>query len=759
MPPDIWEDVAVAAGLRPPTGPFPLLWHSLVSLLFRFVEPKHAIGALLVGGHVALGMTVALAAFIFNDTMPLVMRKLTFHAGWSNRIVRLTLILSVTLFACSEPVWALGQAFGPTTLHMLMALLAIRLFFGVAWRGWGFGALYWTMLLLGMLAAETPLGVILCTGVLVVVRIAAESNPDAIENPLANPFARVVVMRRMTAVAVAGWLGVTTINISFFCASGGLDAHEWTGFLLVLNYFSHYVKILGAVATPSGWLLVVCVVFVPLLLSIVHVKTATDDDRFLSYWYAVFFVMTGMVAFLQLAGWRSFWFWTWTGDVASVRSPFMRCICVTLCAQTVMYALCVLVVEMYFRNYRRIAGVRFQDSVEDTVLGAQLAASFRAMSRWRRIVVQFSPLALLALLLPYRVQSVPRAIVRLLHECAWQTAEECLDSRYLFTDGAMDAAVELCALMQGRQVRAISLMGGDTSRDKHMRARMAEDSEDRDMLRYSGADALRTWMRHKSVRTKDVAMQLGFELLGRGRDKLPPCAGLVARFAGFPEGFAEEKVRAAHEMAAKVLELHKENGLDGVEPALREVFSFMQWRIARMCRVRADSWDRRHKTDEALAESKRADGLDAQNLTFARLRRQLEMVGQGGMRLTPREGMRVGMDRADFRMAEIFARQVLLSDPNDVAANFVIGMNYLGEEQYGQASAYLEKCLSKRPDDPVILNNLAVAQMRNGKLDDAERNVRRALAARKDLPEAKRTLESILRLKAEEAERRRAKGE
>lgn len=760
LPPELWEDVAVAAGLRPPEGPFPLLWHLLVSQLFRWAGPANAIQTILVGGHVALGVCSMLAVFILRDTMPSVMRKAEFMSGGSRWIVRLALLQGVILFTCAEPVWTLGQAFGPTMLHLLILLLAICIFTGVAWHGWGFPSLYWTMLLLGVLSAETPLGIILCIATLIVVRIAAETNPDVLENPLADPFARVVVMRRMTASAFAGWLATATVNISFFCVSGGLDAHEWNGFLVTLNYFYQYAKVLGAVAAPSGWLLMVIVVLVPLVLSIVHVNAATDDDRFLSYWHGMFFAMTGLVAFFQLAGWRSFWFWTWTNGAEPVNSPLVLCICAALCVQTALYAISVLVIEIFFRNYRRIAGVRYQDSVEDTVLGPRLAASFRVLGRWGRMAVRFAPLILLALLLPYRVKSADRAVVRALHDCAWQTALECLDAKYLFTDGAMDPAVELCALMQGRAVRAISLTGGDTSRDKYIRARMAADNEDRDMMRYSGADALRTWIRHKQVRMKDVAMQLGFELWGRGRQKLPPCAGLVARSAGFPEGFAEEGVRKAHELAARVMALLDDSKqLENVDPALREVFSFMQWRIARMCRVRADSWDRLHKIDEALAESKRADDLDSHNVAFARVRRQLEMVGQGGMRLTPREGMKVGMDRADFRMAEVFAQQVLLSDPGDAGANFVIGMNYLGKEQYGRAIVHLTKCLSQRPDDPAILNNLAVAQMRQGNLEDAESNVRRALAVRKDLPEAKRTLESILRLKAEEDERRKAKGE
>jgi Tfp pilus assembly protein PilF len=135
------------------------------------------------------------------------------------------------------------------------------------------------------------------------------------------------------------------------------------------------------------------------------------------------------------------------------------------------------------------------------------------------------------------------------------------------------------------------------------------------------------------------------------------------------------------------------------------------------------------------------------------------MVGQGkDFRLTPREGMRLGMDRADFRMAEMFARQILLSDPDDVSANFVMGMFYFGNEQYGRAEVYLKKCLEIQPKSAGILNNLAVAQLRQGHLEEAEVNVRRALEVAPESLEARRTLSNVLKEKEAAEQKRREQG-
>ena len=756
LPPGVWEDVTVAMGLRPPQAPFPLLWHALVGQLFRWVDTARSIRVLLMAGHCALGLAAILLFMILDALLPKVFRGRMQRMGWSRWIVRMLLIQGVLLFVCSDPVWEAGQVFGPTMLHLLILLLAILIFLRSAWAKGIISAWYWTMALLGMLGAETPLGIILIVACLVICRLRAESNADKWVNPMADPFVRTVTMRRMTLSAATGWLVVAIGNTAFFCFSDGMVAHDMTGFLYAVSYLYQYMKILGTAATPAGWMLFVIVVLVPLLLSMIHVGTATDDEKFLPYWYAAFFTLTGIVSFLQLAGWRSFWFWTWTGEQEAVRSHMMRCLCSLLNAQTAMYALCVLGVEVFFRNYRRIAGIKFQDSVEETTLGADTASSFRRFDRWARFFVRIEPLVLMALILPYRMQPVTRGIVRVLYDCARQTAVECQDAKYLFTDGTMDTAVELCAREQGRNLLVLSMQSGGSERDQYIRRRGAEDEEDGDMLAFSAVDALRTWLRLKPARMDGIALQLGFELWRRGAAPPPVCAGMVARPKGFPEGLAEAGAKAARDLADRILDLYNEDeDLETTSPGLCDIFVRMQWRLARMCRVRADKLDTDKKTAEAVRESKLADELDKRNTAFKKIRQQLEMLGHGGSRLTPREGLKLGMDRADFRMAEMFARQVLVSDPDDLAANFVMGMFYFGNGQYGRAEVYLTKCLGQRPDEWTILNNLAVAQLRQGMLAEAEENARHAIRSNPDSREAKRTLENVLKAKVEKEKKQK----
>lgn len=78
-------------------------------------------------------------------------------------------------------------------------------------------------------------------------------------------------------------------------------------------------------------------------------------------------------------------------------------------------------------------------------------------------------------------------------------------------------------------------------------------------------------------------------------------------------------------------------------------------------------------------------------------------------------------------MARTYAQQVLVSNPDDSAANFAIGMGYFVEEQYGRAEIYLRRSLASRPDEPAALNNLAIALMRQGRYAEAETNALHAL--------------------------------
>ena len=116
--------------------------------------------------------------------------------------------------------------------------------------------------------------------------------------------------------------------------------------------------------------------------------------------------------------------------------------------------------------------------------------------------------------------------------------------------------------------------------------------------------------------------------------------------------------------------------------------------------------------------------------------------------------MASGLSRANFALARVFALRVLDISPDDPAANFALGMYYFGREQYARAEAHFQRSLMSQPENPAILNNLAVAQLRLGRLDAAEKNARHALRVRPNGPETKRALENILKAKAEMEQRR-----
>ena len=747
LPPGVWEDVAIAAGLRPPVATFPIVWHMIVGQLFQFVEPSQAVNMLLIGGHCALGVATFLFYMILAGTLPSVLVAVS-QVWWGRLVAQLVLILGTVMFACADPVWEAGQAFGPDIFLLIVILVVVRIFVYSTLRATRIGVMYLNMLLMGALCAETAFGFVLVLTNLVVCYAKSRSNPDTIENPLGDPFVRASVMRRMAALAILAWIAMVSANAMYFKNIGGLEMNDWNGLEFALRYLYHYVETVGAAAMPSGWLLLVAVVVVPLIFSIAYLGMALDDDKFLTPWQALLYGAIGVMAFLQVSGWRSFWFWTWTGGSApSIGSGLLKCISSAISAQTATFALCVLAVEIYIRDHSRIANTRYQDSVDDSYLGSEMADSFRQLSLVGKCVMLCVPPVLLYLLLAGRVQPLKREVVRILNESAWLAAEECQGVQYLFTDGSADAAVEISAMEQGRRLYAVSTMAGNSPRERFLRTRGTEDPEDKEMLNRNAVDTLRTWMKLKQVRLADFAFQLGFELWGRG---LIPAhfGGLTARLKDFPDGIAESGNQAVHALIDRMLKLYeKDEKLESISPVLRDKLMYLQWRLARLCRSRADSLEAHGKKEQSLSESLLADELDAHNVVFQKMRQQMEGARPESITLTPREGLKLGLERLNFKMAETFAQRVLASDPYDAPANFVVGMNYFASGQYGRAEIYFKKCLERRPNDPAILNNLAVALLRQQKFDEAEAYVRKALEVYPAAQEAKRTLESIKKAK------------
>ena len=84
-----------------------------------------------------------------------------------------------------------------------------------------------------------------------------------------------------------------------------------------------------------------------------------------------------------------------------------------------------------------------------------------------------------------------------------------------------------------------------------------------------------------------------------------------------------------------------------------------------------------------------------------------------------------------------------MSDADDPFANFALGMSYFTEKEYGRAEMHLKKCLVRLPNEPAVLNNLAIVQLRLGRYAEAETNALHALERLPDSPEIKTTLRHI----------------
>ena len=747
VPPDLWGEISVALGLRPPPTVFPGLWHCLAALLFKMVGLAPGLFALRLLGPVSLGVAAVLTFRMFDEILPETLRLRMRRKGWSRRIVRFVLLQGAVFFVCSDPVWRAGQVLSPTMILLLLTLVSFRIFLN-ALRTSSRGAAILMSAVWGLLSAETPFGLLPMMAFPLVVIIRTRGASSEVVMPMSNPLIRLITFRRMSIAFLGAWLAMLTVNTVFFRWHDGLAAQDWNAFTYYIHYLHHYVQVLQGAATPVGWIFIFGVVIAPLIMSSLLIRVATDDDRFLVYLHAFYFAGAGLLTFLQSAGWEPFWFWEWVGTSPSVGSSYLLCLCLLVTSMTAMMSLCVLGVEIYFRNYRRIAMIRFQDAVETEPIAEKMVQNFRFIDRALRAVLLYEPLAAVLLIVPFKFTTPEHKMAAIVNEGAELTAAECGDARVLFTDGALDAAVESAAALEGKPLKTLSMMSGSSPYESYLRTRDEGDEENRGMLAVGAADALRTWVRAKPECATNIALQLGFELWRHDKLPMPPCGGLVARTAGFAPGEAEKGRTAALALSDRILELYEHSDPMGIaNRELKSMFMFLQWRIARMCRMRADAADKAGNMPLALEESECADKLDGKNVAYGNIRRQLDWVAQQkGMRLTPREGLKIGLDRADFRLAKTFAQQVLVSDPGNTKANFAMGMGYFIEEQYGRAEVYLKRCLARSPNEPAALNNLAIAQLRQGKLAEAETNAMRALKVYPASKEVQKTFEHIRKL-------------
>ena len=746
VPPDLMEHLSIAAGLRPPKDTTALLWQYIAAPLCRNLGLQTAETVLRVAGHVSLGVLAVLTVLLFEMLVPASLRRGEHVVWWWRAWVRIVLFQGSAIFCCSYPVWRTLGWFSPSALQALLVVLTticVVIYFKVGRRP----PLFAAFAIIGLLTADTPVGAVILFGLIALLYLrwrlfGRQMDVVKLENPLANA----LLPWRLTLSFLGGVIVGTVLEVYAFGQLDGLVVFgwkSWSDYALALPL--RYLKALLNACSPAGIFIFLVVAVCPVLVELGFIKRATDDEKHLEYFDGLMFLVCCLIAFSQLTGANQLWFWTWAGEHGCVRDDVLKCVAAFLCSLAVLWALSVFTIELYLRNFRRITTLRFQDAAESAG-AAEAFASLNRVQRIVRTVFLFLPVLILGCVIPFRAQRLERAMLGVVSDAARETAEECRDVKYLFTDGGLDAAVELAAAEKGGHLTALSMMGGsEDSREIYLRTRGVTNAEDKVLLKSGAPDALRTWVRTRPDKAKDYAVQIGFELWQRHGRPMPACSGLVARPEGLSPEEAKRGAEAARALARRVLAIYEWGNPDGtVDRSLRNAFLFAQWRLAILARHRANAYDEAGERELAMEDTQLADELDRKNAALDNIRATMAWASKRKLeRMTAREGLRRGLSRADFALARPFALSVLDVSPDDPSANFAIGMDFFVQGQYVRAQTYLERCLKSRPNDPAVLNNLAQCHLRRGDPKGALPYAERALEILPNAHEVRRTVERI----------------
>lgn len=746
FPPELWEDMAVAAKLRPPMHEFPLLWQFVVSRVVDFCGVAKSLEALKAAGAVSLGLLTVLTFYFFSGVI--ISGETSCRIGMRMKKSRLTvyalLSAGVMLFVCSEPVWLAGRVFSPEMSVLLLSLLVL-VFSERALTGNSYRSLLALGVFSGVLAAETVLGFLPPVFCAIAVRIK-NLNLIAGENPdePANRLVLEVGVRRMALCFIVSWATIVALNLSFYRSNSmgaETDVNLFTGVVkYLLNYFSSVLRSFS----PLGFILMTLFGVGPLVVIAVRKKRLCDVKKLLPVGHALFLTVVGFLGALQSSGFKGWHFWRLTEGAISSR--YLLCVWVLAASLCVIHCMYIFTVDAYCRNHMRVLKEAYPEvMIGQSVFLTSTQFSYRALSKILRLAASVFPFAALALVLPFKFDGTYREISSIVNEVARRSAEESSGVSMLVTDGSFDAGVELAAAEQGRHLKAISMMSGNSKYDIALRLRGETNEVRRSILEVGTAEALRTWMKESDPCVSNIALQVGMELWKHKIGSLPKAGGFVMRTDGFAPGAAEKGAKAARDLAGRILAVcGDEDSFDFEKNEVNRLLVFAVWRLSRMCRMRSSEAERAQNFSLSEEESDLADRLDKINPEWRRVQERMDWKAmQERVRLTPQEGLNLGLERADFKLASIYARQIIDVNPDDLKANFAIAMAMFIDGQYGRAEKHLRKCAEISPREPAVLNNLAIALLRLGRYAEAETNAVKALEIMPDSHEIKTTLRHI----------------
>lgn len=682
--PSIWRTYAEATGMWQSMSVTPVLWRRLVSM---GLSPQ-----------LIAAFSVTVVAFAVFDILWRILTLLICPQSeirnWWRLTVPVISVLGTALAVFSEPVWRLALSGSSALPSLALFLLACDLFLSSFFAGVYFdedgdpanllgasAGIYVANLLSGMLTIEMPIMLVLPFAYVIVQQAVSARIMDGRyrEHPEG--------LRVYVPVRLSSWIAF------FVWLLGFVAAVVFSGKQLIgaglMRYLVEIVHGVCGAASPLGWLLWLGFTLLPFALSLGLLPVLTAKARPLLFSLGVTALLVGVASLLAVSPLaRGDWAFV---PSAVVRSPFLQAFGAILSAQAVAFVFALFAYHAFHVMPRDYAPRMFV--VSCVVLAMAVAA---AMALWDIGRGQ--------------ARDVRESIASAMQE----TAREAKGLTWIFTDGSADVGIELASrLSYRRELFARPLITGGP---------FAAPT--------NSATVLRDWLAEGSPNLQASAIQVGFDLWKREHKPLPEASGLLARVE-WPEGLRENGIAYTEELGTRMARLSREGALAReADPRVRDVFAAILWRISRMARQRGDD--------------ARADRLDEANDVvrdmMERIQRERTAVFS---QLTDSEGLQLALKRADFVSARHYAAGVLKRMPDDLSANFGMGMSYLTEEKPKEAILYLEKAHAVRPTEPAILNNLAIACLRAGDLPKAEAWAKKALERAPDVPEVKDTLRQI----------------
>ena len=743
LPPGIWEDVAVGAGLRPPVGVIGGFVRGIYSLVFTHIRNRDAAFFIIKAlGCLSAGLVSFAVYQILNLTHPYLLMLAEHPLG--SLLARWSLAGACVLFICNDVVWNAVQAFSATGLQLMTILFAVWLtfkFHATRKRRFALAAMFFHTLLIG----ETALGYVGAVWVVfAAMHIDRSDKESALKNPLARMFFRRVLMLEFFAVAALAIYA----EYRLFTVQGGVFAEEESGLLLfITTYIGGLLDTIHAAATWKHWVLAFLAVIAPFLVLLRFYKRDFAGDNFIPNYRIAVYIGIGIVSWTQVCGIPGLSFRYWMLNRTAM-SPVIFALFTLLSVITLLWTMLLFVVRLNFDTARDMAAFHFDDESK-TDIGRRILRIMTLIEHYTKPGVLCLSAATLLTALCLRYEGRTRQMLTLIGDYLRETVRECKGLERLVTDGALDAALELTAFREGQTLYTLSMTAGHKPRDIELRRRGIDAPDDRESLRTGFPNTLRGWIGNSSPVLQTLGTQLALDMWRKvPRKDRPTVYGTVARLnKDLDEIFRTQSW--GRDFAQRVIDVYE----DGPHPKtidrrIYEAFLFVQFRTARFCQWRAEAAGTRKWGEDSQLEQSLADRLDKLNPSYQNAKRMLDRVnGSRNITLTPRENLRICLENADFNAAVPFAELVIQANPADPEANWALGMHHFKQRNYVHAEPYLTRCLKERPQDPAVLNNLAIVEREIRRLDAAEKHIREGLEILPESPHLHRTLDSILKAK------------